>query len=253
MTRLWQMWGVFCCVFSRKRRLFISLAVIQAVFAAAIIWGIPLISGETNEPLRLLAASWHLGLIAVGLAVAPQVLAEWKADGYFQELSRLPVPRATLVFAELSSWVVVASPGILITPMFIWLRFDAVPHLTVQVLLVLLLAELIYIGMGLCLVLLFSLEFVQVISQVLMVFAMLFTPILFPVERLPGWLRQVQDFFPFLPLNSVLVTEIGHSSAASTNLAIPVCWAVIAFTISAYVLTKRQSSRRLTQTPQEVS
>lgn len=128
MKRIW--WislGLMRHVMARKQRLLISLAAIQAVFSAAIMWGIPLIAGGSTNATRFLIAAWHLGLLVIGLAVAPQEMAEWKIDGYFEELRQLPLPRPILVIAELLSWIITMLPGIVLTPLLAWIGFGILP------------------------------------------------------------------------------------------------------------------------------
>lgn len=242
--QIWTALGLTGHVLARKKRLLISLAFIQLIFSAAIIWGIPLIAGASTNAQRFLVAAWHLGLISVSVAVAPQVMAEWKLDGYFEELKQLPISRVVLVTIELISWVVVALPGVLFTPILAWLGLDATVSNFASALGILGIAALTYLGIGLILVLSLSLEGVQVISQILMVVAMLFTPILFPADRLPEWVGVIHSWLPFDPLNRTLLSAVTGSAYDSLTLLRVGVWCIVITAVSSIAMARRQRAAR---------
>lgn len=244
-ARLSVLLGLIRHVLARKKRLIFSLALIQIIFSASIIWGIPLIAGPGADAPRYLAAAWHLGLLCVGVAVAPQVMAEWNVDGYFDELRQLPVGRVLLVAAELGSWLLVGLPGLLVTPLLAWIGLDVTAANLGAAILILLCAALTYLGIGLILVLSMPLEAVQVISQVLMVVAMLFSPILYPAERLPDWAGNLHLFLPFEPLNVALLAAV-KGDAYDTLVALRViAWVLVMSIGSALVMSRRQHAARI--------
>lgn len=243
----WVALGIMRHVMARKRRLLVSLAAIQMVFSAAIMWGIPLIAGGATDAQRFLTAAWHLGLLVIGLAVAPQEMAEWKIDGYFEELQQLPLPRPVLAMAELLSWIVTMLPGIVLTPLLAWAGFGILPVHIWTAGFVLLIAALIYLGIGMILMLFMPLEGVQVVSQILMVFAMLLSPILYPASRLPHWIEAVHAVLPFMPVNTTLMNAVSGHAIDAGSLTCALVWAVAATILAAAALVVRKKGIPITK------
>lgn len=83
------------------------MPVVQALLAVGVVVGftflIPDISRQTA--LYLTTGSPALGLITVGMVLAPQLVAETKTSGTFEYNRTLPVPRTAILAADLSIWL----------------------------------------------------------------------------------------------------------------------------------------------------
>lgn len=117
--------------------------------------------------------------------------------------------------------------------------------------LVLLIAALIYLGIGMLLVLSMPLEGVQVVSQIPMVFAMLLSPILYPASRLPHWIESIHSLLPFMPVNNVLTDAVTGNTLSPESLAAAIAWALTATILAAIAMTIRKKARHSNRTNKE--
>jgi ABC-2 type transport system permease protein len=73
-----------------------------------------------------------------------------------------------------------------------------------------------------------------------MFFVMLFSPINFPAERLPSWLQAVHNVLPIEAMAELVRSTLTGGRTTVGQWAHVLVWAVVSFTISA-VLSSRRS------------
>lgn len=83
----------------------------------------------------------------------------------------------------------------------------------------------------------------HILTQLLIFVIVMFSPISFPVERLPGWLEAIRQWLP--PQHAAVVmrgtlTEGLTEEALLPSFAILVAWAVGCWLITSWVLTRRR-------------
>ncbi|MEU8819353.1 ABC transporter permease [Actinoplanes sp. NPDC048796] len=175
------------------------MVVVQTFLAVGIVVGFAFLlpQVDANSALYLSTGAATLGLITVGMVLAPQVVADSKRDGSFEYSRTLPVPRLALVAADVSIWLLIALPGIALSLVVAALRFDLALDVSPLVVLALLLVTVTSISIGYAFAYAVPPTVSSLISQVIVFVALMFSPIDFPAERLPGWLQDLHLFLPF--------------------------------------------------------
>lgn len=73
-----------------------------------------------------------------------------------------------------------------------------------------------------------------------MIGGLLFSPITFPAERLPGWAVTLHNYLPFTPLGDLIREAAFREGVDQTRqLVVVVAWALIAY-VAAYLALQRR-------------
>ena len=220
------------------------IVVIQALLAAGVVVGfgflIPDISPESA--LFLSTGTPTVLLMVVGLTIVPQGVVRARTDGTFTYLRSLPVARPLLLLADLTVWLLVALPSVAVAVVVAQMRYDLTlafdwPLLVVASLLVTVTAT----AVGYAIAVTFAPMLAQVLSQVLVFFVMLFSPITFPASQLPGWFQAVHDVLPIRPAADLLRAGLvsGTYDASLRDLLVLVAWCVVGLALSTRALVRR--------------
>ena len=132
------------------------MVIIQTMLAVGIVIGFSFLvpTMDQTTALYLSTGAPTLGLITVGMVLAPQLVAEAKTAGTFDYNRTLPVPRSAILAADLSTWLATALPGLVLALLAATVRFDLdlniSPLVVAAVLLVALTATAIGYAIGLC-------------------------------------------------------------------------------------------------------
>ncbi len=217
--------------------------VVQIMIATGFIFGIgffyPEITPTTAKFLTTGAPT--IILLMVGLVLVPQIVAMARTEGTFDYIWSLPVPRMVYMAADATIWLLVSLPGVILALAIGALHFDF--GLTVDPLIVpaLFLISLTGISLGYCIAHGAPKPQIAHLATQIIVFAiMLFSPVMYPIEQLPGWLAAVHKFLPvkyMADLSRGTLTDI----EVNLGLAFSVVgiWAV-ASVILTYVLVRRR-------------
>ena len=175
------------------------VVVVQAGLAAGIVVGFGLlVPGIDTATERFLSTGAPtVLLLTVGLVMVPQGVAQSRANGTFTYLRSMPVPRPLLLASDLTVWSLVALPAIPVTMLVARLRYGLTfaidwPVLAAGTLLVTLMAT----SVGYAAAVTLRPMLAQVLSQVLIFFVMLFSPVTFPASQLPAWYQRVHEVLP---------------------------------------------------------
>lgn len=79
----------------------------------------------------------------------------------------------------------------------------------------------------------------SVISNVLMFFVMLFSPINFPADRLPGWLQAVHEVLPLEAMAGLVRHTLSGAASNTTDWLQVAAWALASFMLSAHSAARR--------------
>lgn len=186
---------------------FIPLAmVVQGLFAVGIVAGYPLLFPELDRLTMLFLATGApaITLITVGLVAVPQVVSQAKTQGSLEFMRSLPVPRMVFLLADLSVWLVIVLPGLAFALVVGWLRFDLAFEVSPLVVLALVLVALTSSSVGYAMACVLPPMIAVLLTQVMVVFVMLFSPLNFPADRLPDWLQSVHRVLPIQAMGEVI-------------------------------------------------
>lgn len=220
------------------------VVIVQALLAAGIIVGfgflIPDIDAETARFLS--TGTPAVLLMVVGLVIVPQGVAQARANGTFAYLRALPVPRPLLLLADLTVWLLIALPSIAVAALVAQLRYGLTFDLDWPLLIAAsVLVAVTATAVGYAIAVSMPPLLAQLVSQVLVFFVMLFSPITFPASQLPGWFQAVHDVLPVRPAADLLRAGLasGTYPASGRDLVVLVVWAVAGVAISVRALVRR--------------
>ena len=210
--------------FLRNRQLFTLMMTIQVALGVGVIFGFSYLVPQVTPEVALFFATGAptLTLILMGLTLVPQETAQSRVSGRFDYVSALPVPRLAPMFADVSYWLIVQLPGTVITLLLAAWRFDIQFHLTGLVVPAIVLVSLTSAAVGYGVAVTFPPTATTQITQFLSIALLLFSPIEFPLSRLPEWLQDVHRALPVTYMADVIRGGLTGHYGASKVLAFAV-------------------------------
>jgi len=227
----------------RLRYLLPMVLIVQIFLAVGIVVGfaflLPAIDPATA--LYLSTGAPTLGLITIGMVMAPQLVAQAKSEGTLAYNRTLPVPRTAVLAADVTTWLVTGAPGLVLGLLTAVLRFDLSLRVSWWVLPATLLVALSATTIGFAIAYALSPAATSVISQVIVFVALMFSPINFPTDRLPGWLQAVHEVLPFQYMAQAVRESLTSPPAGVSALPFVVlgAWCAAGLAITLRVMTRR--------------
>jgi ABC-2 type transport system permease protein len=173
--------------------------------------------------------------------MVPQTVASQRTEGTFDYIWSLPVPRMAHIAADTTVMIGTTLPSIILSVILGAFRFGFSLHASLLVIpaIVLISASGCFIGYSIA----FSVPkpmMVNVITQIMVFIVMMFSPVMFPVDRLPHWM---QDIHMVLPIQYMADIIRGTLTDLSVNLgkafAITEAWCAACLAIT-FMLVKRR-------------
>lgn len=227
----------------RHRYLLPAFTIIQALFAVAIVYGLALLIPDVDaEAARYLSSgAWTLGIIAVGCVLAPQITGTSKQEGLLDYQRTLPVPRSAILLADAVVWSVAALPGIAVGMLAAALRFGLEIQIDGFTVAAVVGAQFATFSIGYAIAFWLPLTATSLVTQVIMIGGLLFSPITFPADRLPDWAATLHQFLPFAPLADLLREAAFRGGQEQwLNLVVAAVWAGAGYA-AAYAALRRRS------------
>lgn len=221
------------------------IVIVQAMLAAGIILGFGLVIGDITPQgaLFLSTGAPTILLLTIGLVIVPQGVSRARASGAFDYQRALPVARPLVMIVDLVVWALIALPGVAVGLLVARLRFDLTfsfdwPLLVFASLLVTTMAT----AVGYAIAVSMPPMPAQMLSQVLVFFVLLFSPITFPVEQLPQWFQMLHDVLPIRPAADLLRAGIAAESftAELRDLLVLAAWTALGLVLTARALMRRR-------------
>jgi len=244
MRRWLRSYGLLLTWSLLRLRTYLPLIVsIQALLSVGIVVGFSLLIPRVDPvtAVYLSTGAPTVALISVGMVLAPQMVAQQKARGVFDYHRALPVPRLAMLAADASVWLGLAVPGLVISLVVAAFRFDldlAVSPLVVPaVLLVAVVAVAIGYGIGY----LARPEVASVVTNLIVVVALMFSPINYPADRLPGWLAAVHQVLPFQYMAQAIreTLDVPAGGIPVLPFAVLVTWGAAGLAITYRIMSRR--------------
>jgi ABC-2 type transport system permease protein len=182
-----------------------------------------------------------MNLLMVGLVLLPQMVATSKTEGTFDYMWSLPVPRMVYVAADATIYILLCTPGIILSLITGAIYYHFGLHFSLLVIPAMLLIAMAGIFLG------YSIahsiakpQVTQLITQLLVFFIFIFSPIMFPASQLPSWLATVHKF---LPIQYMADLSRGTLTDLHVNLglafAVVGAWCLLGLIVTS-VLVRRQ-------------
>ncbi len=131
----------------------------------------------------------------MGLVAVPQVVAQAKTEGTLEYMRTLPVPRVVYLLADLTVRLAIVLPGVVFassSPP----SGSTCPRVEPALVPALVLVVLTATAVGYALAAVLPPLIANLLSQVLVVFVLMFSPLNFPADRLPDWLAAIHAVLP---------------------------------------------------------
>jgi ABC-2 type transport system permease protein len=112
----------------------------------------------------------------------------------------LPIPRLVYLLADMTVWLAVVLPGVVFAVIIGSIRFGLDLQISPLVVPAVVLVALTATSIGYALASLVPPMIANMASQVLVVFTLMFSPLNFPADRLPGWLAAIHSVLPIQPM-----------------------------------------------------
>ncbi|HEX6305576.1 MAG TPA: ABC transporter permease [Anaerolineales bacterium] len=197
---------------------------------------------DPQTAMFLVTGGPTLSLITLGLVMVPQMVAQAKADGMLDFMRSFPVPRMAYLAADLTIWLLSTLPGVILALVAGSLRYDFDLQFSPLIVPAFTLVVLMATSVGYAIALLSpKAELVGVLTNLIIFSLFLFSPVNFPVERLPGWLATVHRVLPVKyaadAVRGALVP--GYSDGLGLALAVLGIWCLAGLVINYIVATRR--------------
>jgi ABC-2 type transport system permease protein len=227
----------------RLRSALIPLIIIQSLISIGIVIGFSFLVPQADPvtALYLSTGALTIGLITVGMIAAPQQIAQQKTSGTFDHQRALPVPRLAMLAADATVWVALALPGLAAALGVAMLRFDITFTMSPLLVPAIFLVALCSVGIGYGVAYAAKPEVAMAVTQFVLLMALMFAPINYPVERLPQWLASAHEWLPFVYMAQAVRETLDTPPTGVTPLpfAILAAWGVVGLAVTYRVMTRR--------------
>lgn len=228
----------------RARSFLPMLLMIQVALGLGIVYGFALLVPTIDDVTALFFATGAatMGLIILGLTVVPQEVIQAKLGGRFEYVAALPVPRLAALAADVSWWLAVQLPGTAITLVVAELRFDIGLHVTWAAVPAIVLVALTGAAVGYAVASALRPEIANQVTSFTSIVALLFSPVTFPPERLPGVLRAIHRVLPIEYMADVVRGSLTGHYATSVGLAFAMvgAWCAAGLLLSYRIAIRRR-------------
>jgi ABC-2 type transport system permease protein len=227
----------------RKKAYLPLMMAVQTLFTLGIVLGYPLLfpTLDRNSIYLIATGAPAISMISVGLVALPQTVGEQRAEGSLAYMRSLPVPRLAYLFADLTVWLAIVIPGVILgVAVGAWwfgLDLQVSPLVVPAVLMVALTSTCV--GYAIASVLPYMLT--VIVTQAIVVFVFMFSPLTFLPNKLPAWLEAIHSVLPVQAMGEVtrgtLAPNVfGLPTSAFVALA---AWCVIGFGVTYATMTRR--------------
>lgn len=227
----------------RNRQLLVLLVTIQVALGVGVIYGFSYLVPHITPTVAVFFATGAptLTLILMGLTVVPQETAQSRVSGRFTYIAALPVPRLAPMLADVTFWLLMQLPGTILTLVLAAVRFDV--HFQIAALIVpaFALVSLTAAAVGYAIAVSLPPAATGQVSSFLSIALLLFSPINFPLDRLPEWLQDLHRALPVTYMADIIRGGLTGSYGVDAGLAFGV---VAAYCVAGLALSARAAARR---------
>jgi ABC-2 type transport system permease protein len=217
-------------------------ALIQIMLSLGIVIGFTYLmpSPDPGTILYLATGAPTLILIITGLNILPQQIATAKVEGYVDFMRTWPVKRSVIITADSLLWLLITIPGIAISTLCAHLIFDPGYAISWTVIPALLLIAFTSIGVGYGIAYALPPNASLALSQVIVFGSLMFSPINFPMERLPDWLQSLHTVLPLYSMAEIMRAALADTafSASTGNFVNVAIWCVVGYGGAIFILNR---------------
>jgi ABC-2 type transport system permease protein len=193
----------------------------QVLFGAgmAVIYGFYIGHLSKAQAAYIVSGAPALAVLTAGLIGVVMMVAERQEAGSWDFIWSLPCPRSAAVASTCTVFTLLAVPGIVVTLVLAAWRYGVTLSVSPAAVPALLLAALVVTSVAFGMALLIPNPVVtSALVNALIFVILLYSPIVFPISRLPGWLADTQRVLPIYPVAQVLRASV--TSGLVSNVAV---------------------------------
>ena len=153
----------------------------------------------------------------------------------------LPIPRLSFLLADLTVWTTIVLPGVVFAVAIGAMRFGLDLSISPLVVPAFVLVALTASCVGYAMATVMPPMVSGLVSQVLIVFVLMFSPLSFPADRLPEWLRVIHSALPIQAMGEAIRGSLASTTfplTASTFLLL-VVWCAASLIAAFAALNRR--------------
>ena len=229
--------------FFRSAGFYVVIAIMQIIISLGIAIGFTYLFSDPQQQsiLYLATGAPTIVLLMTGLVLLPVHITNNRSEGYDEFLRTLPINRAAILLVDTTIWLIITLPGILISMLATSLLLAPGYAISPWFLPVYLLCGLTCVGVGYGYANALPPTLAMSLSQVIAFVALMFSPINFPMSRLPAWLQAVHTV---LPLDSM--AKLMRSALAMGTFEVSVfdivkvsIWCVLGFALAVKIVNRK--------------
>lgn len=222
----------------------ILITVVQVLSGVGFVLGISLFFSHIPVSAALFVTTGVpvINLLIVGLILGPQLVASQKTAGSYEYMRTLPIGRSVAAAAWYTVCLVTGLPAMVVSLLVGQLRYGLSLHISPMIVPAVLLTSFAGTMLGYALAHAISRPMVtQLVSQMLIFIIFGFVPILYPMSQMPGWLADLNWWFPFRHMAVVIRAGLTSSGGPTVPTAYAVIgvWAVVAAGLAGWALGRR--------------
>jgi len=227
----------------RKKAYLPLMAAVQALFTLGIVLGYPLLFPTIDQTAIYLIATGApaVSMVSVGLVALPQTVGEQRTEGSLAYMRSLPVPRLAYLMADLTVWLAIVVPGVVLGVFVGAWRFGLDLQVSPLVVPAMLLVAMTATCVGYALASILPYMVTVIVTQAIVVFVFMFSPLTFLPDKLPAWLETVHRLLPIQAMG-----EVTRGTIAPNQFPLPpgafltlVVWCVFGFAVTYAAMTRR--------------
>jgi ABC-2 type transport system permease protein len=233
---------LFLWQFHRFKRFLPMIVVIQVALAFGIVYGLAFLIPHIDPTTALYLATGAptITLLVMGLTIVPQEVSQGKLTGRFAYFSALPIPRLATLASDVCFWLLAQLPGTVLALIVAAIRFDFALHISWTIVPAVLLVAFSGASIGYAVAMLLQPQVAQQLTSFISIGILLFSPINFPLERLPGWLQEVHRLLPVKYMGDLIRWSLTGGGAGSTAAFIVVsAWCAAGLLVSYRLAVRR--------------
>lgn len=220
-------------------------ALMQILFGAgmAIIYGFYIGHLSKDAALFIVSGSPALAVLTAGLIGVVMMVTERQQAGSWDFIWSLPAPRSAAVASTFTVFTLLAIPGIVATLALAAWKYGVTLTVSPMAAPALLLSSLMATSVGFTMAQLIAKPLVtNAIVNALIFVVLLFSPVQFPISRLPLWLADVHRVLPIYYLGQVLRASVtrGLVSNLALSYAVLAAWTALAWAGAAWAIARRR-------------
>lgn len=216
---------------------------VQVILSLCVIYGFSFITNATDDLSQsfLATGAITINMIAVACVLAPQIVNEAKQSGVLNYQKTLPIPKVTILLTDVLVWGILSLAGTLFSVFLGTVNFGLQLIFSWQALGSFLLITMSLILLGFAIAYIFSPNVMAMMTQLIMLGGMLFSPIIYSEDRLPYWVSHIYNFLPFVPVSRIIRSSLFQLE--NSNIVayfVVLVWGLISYWIIMFVLNRKE-------------